>query len=178
MSVLPFISLGMQLIGGLQQKKAADRAAEAAQKAGEFNAQIIERDIDLLQKQRDIINKQFSIDSFRNREAFEREVQSVARSRTAFAGFRMSEGTPLEILKKNAREFDYQQRVDEFNNSVVNMQINDAQEEARLNAELSRMEGGMAAASARSAGTASLISSIGAAARTASSAGLFGSKTK
>lgn len=174
MSVLPFISLGMQLIGGLQQKRAADRAAEAAQEAGEFNAQIIERDIDLLQKQRDIINKQFSIDSFRNREAFEDKVQSAVRSGAAFAGFEMTEGTPLEILKKNAREFDYQQKVDEFNNSVANMQINDAQEEARLNAELSRMEGGMAAASARSAGRASLISSIGGAAQTAYGAGLFG----
>jgi hypothetical protein len=174
MSVLPFISLGMQLIGGLQQKRAADRAAEAAQEAGEFNAQIIERDINLLQKQRDIINKQFSIDSFRNREAFEDKVQSAVRSGAAFAGFEMTEGTPLEILKKNAREFDYQQKVEEFNNSVTNMQINDAQEEARLNAELSRMEGGMAAASARSAGRASLISSVGAAAQTAYGAGLFG----
>jgi len=54
------------------------------------------------------------------------------------------------------------------------MQITDAQEEAELNAELSRMEGGMAAASARAQGTASLISGLGDAAKFGYEAGLIG----
>jgi hypothetical protein len=55
---------------------------------------------------------------------------------------------------------------DEFNNDVVNMQIDDAQEDARLNAELARMEGGSYAASLRAQGTKSLIQSVGTAANT------------
>ena len=58
---------------------------------------------------------------------------------------------------------------DKFNNDVTNMQIDDAQENAKLNAQLARMEGGSAAASLRAQGTASLIKSFGSAARTLAS---------
>jgi len=89
----------------------------------------------------------------------------------------MSQGTPMTVLRENAREFDYQMAIQKFDNEVQNLQITDAQEESRLNAELSRMEGGMAAASARASGTASLISGIGRAATSGYSSGLFSSGT-
>ena len=54
------------------------------------------------------------------------------------------------------------------------MQISDAQEDARLRAELSRMEGGAQAEALGSRGTASLISSIGGAATTAYETGIIG----
>lgn len=168
------IQIGTTLLGAAQQQRAADKAASAARAAGEFNAKIIERDIELFERQRGILNSQFAIDQVRGREAFEREVQGTVRASTGYAGFDMSQGTPMAVLRSNAREFDYQQSVEKFNNEIANMQISDAQEEARLNAELSRMEGGMAAASARASGTASLISGIGKAATTAYETGLIG----
>ena len=81
-----------------------------------------------------------------------------------FAGFDMSQGSPLQILRENAREFQYEQDVNEFNRGVTNMQISDEQESARLNAELSRMGGQAQASGLRAAGTASLIGSVGQAA--------------
>ena len=174
MSALPFITLGLQLIGGLQQKRASDRAARAAQEAGEFNAQIIERDIDLLTRQRGIVNSNFLVEQDRASIAFEREIQGAAKAGFGYAGFDMSSGTPLAVLRENDREFDYETKVREFNNQITNMQITDAQEEAQLNAQLSRMEGGMAAASARAQGTASMINSFGQAAQFGYEAGLIG----
>jgi len=171
---LAVISTGMQVVGGIQQKQAADRAAAAAQRAGEFNATIIERDIDLLARQRGIINSNFLVGQERAAIAFERDIQGAAKAGFGYAGFDMSAGTPLAVLRENAREFDYEQKAREFNNQIQNMQITDAQEEARLNAELSRMEGGMAAASARAQGTASMINSFGEAAQFGYEAGLFG----
>ena len=165
-AALPFISVGMQLLGGIAQKRASNKAAAAAQRAGEFNASIIERDIDLLEKQRAIVNANFVVQSARARTAFERDVQGSVRAGFGYAGIDMSQGTPKQILRENAREFQYEQDVAEFNRQVTNMQISDQQESARLNAELSRMEGGAQAASLRSQGTASLISSIGSAAQT------------
>ena len=53
------------------------------------------------------------------------------------------------------------------------MQITDAQEDKRLSAELSRMEGGMQAASLRSQGTTSLISGLGQTARMIDQYGFF-----
>jgi hypothetical protein len=174
MSLFGFISLGASLLSGASQKKASKSAAAAAQKAGEFNAKIIERDIDLLERQRQIFNQNFAVQAQRSRTAFERDVQGAVRAGFGFAGIDISQGSPMQILRENAREFQYEQDVAEFNREIANMQISDQQESARLNAELSRMEGGAQAAGLRAQGTASLISSIGQAAQIGREYKLFG----
>lgn len=158
---LTAIKIGADLLSGFTARKASRRAADQAQAAADFNAQIIERDIDLLTKQRQIINSNFVASQGRNAKAFEREVQGAARAGYAYAGFDLSQGTPIEVLRENAREFDYEQETEEFNNSITNMQIDDAIEETKLQAELTRMTGQANAAGLRASGTASLIKSIG-----------------
>jgi hypothetical protein len=175
MSLFQALSLGSTLLGGLSQRNAANRASAAAERAAQFNAGLIERDIGLLEKQREIINAQFAIDNVRVRREFEETVQGTARAGFGYAGIDMSQGTPLEVLRSNAREFEYQATVNQFNNEVANLQISDAQEEARLNAELARMEGGAQAAGLRAQGTASLIRSVGQGATRAYEMGFFGS---
>ena len=162
--IFGILSLGSSLIGGIQSKKSSDKAAAAAKAAGEFNAKITERDIDLLEKQRQIFNSNFLTQAARSKTAFERDVQGAVRAGFGFAGFDMSQGSPLQILRENAREFQYEQDVAEFNRGVTNMQLSDEQESARLNAELSRMGGQAQASGLRAAGTASLIGSVGQAA--------------
>lgn len=162
MALGPFeiISLGMNLIGGLQQKSAADRAAKAAREVGEFNAKIIERNVDLLGKQSDLIGQNLEIAKARGQTAFE-ALQSDVRANTAYAGISMSSGTTQMIMEQNAREFEYEQNLMEYNENITQMQIADAQEDSRLQAELSRMEGGATAAGLQAQGTASLIKSFG-----------------
>jgi hypothetical protein len=167
MSIFSAISLGATLLGGLSQKKAASRAAEAADRAAQFNANLIERDIGLLEKQREIINRNFLIEGQRSRSKFEREVQGAVRAGFGYAGIDMSQGTPVEVLRENAREFEYEATVEQMTNEIANMQISDEQETARLNAELARMEGGAQASGLRAQGTASLIKSFGSAAQQA-----------
>ena len=167
MSIFSAISLGATLLGGLSQKRAADRAAAAADRAAQFNANLIERDIGLLEKQREIINRNFLIEGQRSRSKFEREVQGGVRAGFGYAGIDMSQGTPVEVLRENAREFEYEATVEQMTNEIANMQISDEQETARLNAELARMEGGAQAAGLRAQGTTSLIRSFGSAAQQA-----------
>lgn len=174
MGIFGALAFGASLLSGVSQKRAGDRAAEAAQRAGEFNAKIIERDIDLLERQRQIFNANFLVDAQRSRRAFEQDVQGAVKAGFGFAGIDISQGSPLQILRENAREFQYQQDVAEFNREIANMQISDQQETARLNAELSRMEGGAQAAGLRASGTASLISSVGQAAQIGYEYKLFG----
>jgi hypothetical protein len=173
MTIFAAITLGAQIIGGIQAKNAANRAAKRARQAAEFNASMIERDIDLLERQRGIINANFLVQQERAEQEFERDVQAVARSGFAYGGFDMSQGTPMEVLRNNAREFEYQKSVERFNNQITNLQITDAQEEAELNAELARMEGGATAAGLRAQGTASLIRSVGQGARFGYETGMF-----
>ena len=165
-------TLGLTIMGGDSQKRASNRAAAAAQRVGNFNAELIERDIGLLEKQREIINRnavlQERVDRFRFAEA-----QGSVVANYAASGIDISRGTPMRVLRQNAREFEYDMAVADFNNAVQNMQINDAQENARLNAELSRMEGGAQAASLRAQGTQSMITSFGQAAQFAASSGMF-----
>jgi hypothetical protein len=173
LTIAAVVSASASVVGGVQAKQSADQAAKAAQSAGEFNAQIIERDIGLLEKQRGIINANFLVQGERSGQAFERVVQGKARAGYGYAGVDMSQGTPIQVLRENAREFDYEMAVAKYDNEIANMQINDAQEESRLSAQLSRMEGGAQAAGLRASGTASLIKGIGAGARAGIDTGLF-----
>ena len=161
------LTLGATLLGGLSQKRSADRAADAANRVGEFNAGLIERDIGLLERQREIINRNFLVEGQRAARFFERDVQGGVRAGFGYSGIDMGQGTPVEVIRQNAREFEYEQIVSEMNNEITNMQISDEQETARLNAELSRMEGGAQASSLRSQGTTSLIRSFGSASQQA-----------
>ena len=162
------------MASGASDRKASNKAAARAQEAADFNAEIIERDIGLFSRQRDIINANFEINKDRSARAFEREVQGTAIAGYGFGGVDLSEGTPIQVLRENAREFDYEQKVKEFDNLVVNQQIDDAIEETKLSAQLSRMEGGAQAASLRSQGTRSLLNSIGESARFGYETGVFG----
>ena len=160
------------MLGGLSQKRAASNAAAAADRAAQFNAELIERDIGLLEKQREIINRNAVLQERVDRFSFAQTQGTVVANYSA-AGIDISHGTPMTVLRQNARAFEYDQAVADFNNSVTNMQINDAQENARLSAELSRMEGGAQAATLRAQGTQSLISSFGRAATAGYERGLF-----
>lgn len=172
MSFFAVASLALTGLSGLSQKRASNKAAEAAKRVGEFNAKLIERDVDLLEKQREIINRnavlQERVDRFRFREA-----QGSVVANYAASGIVVGSGTPMRVLRQNAREFEYDMAVAEFNNAVTNMQINDQQENARLSAELSRMEGGAQAAGLRAQGTQAFIGSLGSAARFGYSSGMF-----
>lgn len=158
---LELLTIGTTLLGGISQKKSADRAADAANRVGEFNAGLIERDIGLLERQREIINRNFLVEGIRASKFFERDVQGGVRAGFGYSGIDMGQGTPVEVIRENAREFEYERIVAEMNNEITNMQISDEQETARLNAELSRMEGGAQASGFRAQGTTSLIRSFG-----------------
>ena len=166
LETLTAIKIGTDLLSGFTSKKASSKAADRAAEAAEFNALIIERDVGLLSKQRQIINANFAATQTLNARAFEKDVQGKARSGYAYAGFDLTQGTPIDVLRENAREFDYEIEVAEFNNAITNMQIDDAIEETNLQAELTRMTGEANASGLRASGTASLIKSLGSAAST------------
>ena len=172
-TALALISTALQIGSGIKTKSAADKAAEAAKKAGEFNAEIIERDLDLLDIQKKIVNKNYLQTDAENRYNF-RGQQSTARANFAYAGVEISMGTPIQVMRQNARLFEYDQHKIKFNKQMADLQIEDRKESVRLNAELSRMEGGMAAASARTTGQVSLLQSFSQAANTAYNSGFFG----
>lgn len=167
MNPLQLFIMGTTLLQGRSQQRSANRAADAANRVGEFNAGLIERDIGLLERQREIINRNFLIEGIRASKFFERDVQGGVRAGFGYAGIDMGQGTPVEIIRENAREFEYERIVSEMNNEITNMQISDEQETARLNAELSRMEGGAQASGLRAQGTTSLIRSFGSVAQQA-----------
>ena len=173
MSVLPAMIALLQLGSGVKAQSAANKAAKAAKEAGEFNAEIIERDLDLLDIQKQIVNKNYLQTEAENRYNF-RAMQGQARANYAYGGVELSMGTPIEVMRQNARLFEYDQHKLKFEKTMTDLQIEDRKESVRLNAELSRMEGGMAAASARSQGQVSLLQGFAGAADTAYTTNMFG----
>ena len=164
LTMLAIVGMGTSIAGGIAGQQAANEAAAKAQQAANFNAKIIERDVNLLENQRTILNKNQLISNKRKRMLFGK-VQGEVVANYAYAGIDVAEGTPMRVLRENARELEYELTVDKMNNYIANMQINDAQTDARLTAELTRMEGGATAGALRARGTQSLLSGFGSAAR-------------
>ena len=174
-TILAAISTVATVAGAVSQKSASDKAAEKAQEAANFNADLIEKDVVLLQKQEKILNANAILREKVDRFRFAQMQGSVVNA-TAFSGFDIAQGTPMRVLRQNAREFEFDMAKNRFNDSVTRMQIAEAQEDAFLTAELTRMEGGASAGALRAQGRASLISGLGSAAQTAYNTNLFGSR--
>ena len=160
------------IAGGISSKNSANKAAAAAARVGEFNAGLIERDIDLLEKQREIINRnavlQERVDRFRFAEA-----QGSVVAQYSGAGIDISHGTPMRVMRQAAREFEYNQHINDIIYKVTNIQIDDQQESNRFSAGLSPMDGEAQAAGLEPQGTTSLIPSFVTEARMASSSCIF-----
>ena len=171
-TALATANLGLGLFGASKSKSAADRAAEAAREAAEFNAKIVERDIDILERQSKLVDVSQLLREKVSRFRFS-QMQGSVITGFASAGIDIAQGTPMRVLRQNAREFEYDMAVSRFNDTVTQMQIADGKENARLSAELMRMEGGAQAGAIAAQGTRSLISGIGQAFQYASGAGLF-----
>ena len=158
-------TLALGIAGGVRQKKAGDEAAAAHRAVGEFNAQMEERNVGLIDKQIEVTRRVRALDEQEARYRFSTEVLGTVVNQYAGAGIDVSRGTPMSVSRQFAREFEVVQAKEDFNVSNRIMQMEDAKEDARLRAKLSRMEGGYQAAAAKSAGTASMIQSFGQAAR-------------
>lgn len=168
-----FLTLGATILGGLSEKSAANNAASAAQRVANFNADLIERDVGLLEKQRTLINSNAVVQEQLDRFNFAQN-QGAVVTQYSGAGIDSSVGTPLAVLRQNAREFELDQAILDLNNSVTNQQINDEQENARLSAQVTRMGGEATASGLRAQGTSSLIGSLGSAAKFGYTSGMFG----
>ena len=79
----------------------------------------------------------------------------------------------MATLVENAQFFELDMLINQRNDLVQLEQIADAQEDARLQAELSRMGGAAEASALRARGTQALISSIGSAVQTGYTRGAF-----
>lgn len=158
-------TLALNVVGGVRQKKAGDDAAAAHRAVGEFNAQMEERTVGLIDKQIEVTRRVRALDEQEARYRFSKEVLGTVVNQYGGSGIVVGSGTPMTVARQFARKFEVDQAKQDFNVANRIMQMEDAKEDARLRAKLSRMEGGYQAAAAKSAGTASMIQSFGQAAR-------------
>ncbi len=169
---LAITNIVLGLGGAAAEKKASDAAAKAAQEAANFNADIIERDLDILDRQAKLVKAAQLVREKQSRFEFD-EMQGSVITGYAANGIDIASGTPMRRLRQNARLFEYEMAKQRFNDSVTQMKIQDAKENVKLTAELTRMEGGATAGAYRAQGNASIIAGLSGAINTASSAGLF-----
>jgi hypothetical protein len=162
----------LDIAGGISANKSSKAAAKALLEIAEFNAGMEERNVELIEKQIALANRVRVFEEREQRFRF-RETQGGVIAGFAGGGVDVAQGTPIRVLRQNAREFEYDQAKQDFNLAVNVMQMRDAQEDARLRAEVTRMEGRAGAASQRAQGTASLLRSFGSAVTFAAQEGYF-----
>lgn len=166
------VSTMFDVFGGISEKSASDKAAKKAQEIANFNAEIILRDVELLKKQADIINGNAILRERMDRYNFEL-MQGDVKVGYGYGGIDIAVGTPIRVMRENARNFELDMLINQRNDSIALAQIADAQEDVVLQAELAQMGGAAQASALRAQGTQALINAVGSAATTAYQRGTF-----
>jgi hypothetical protein len=166
-----FIGAGLSIIQGMQDKKAANKAARSNAAVSEKNARIIERDIDIANRQIQILRDNLSISTQRKGRGFS-AVQGTVRNVSLASGV-TSRGTPQDVLIRNAAEFEYELAIDEFNTEIAILEQQDLIEETKLKAEVTRMGGKAESSAIRASGTQSLLKGLGTGVAIADADGMF-----
>ena len=172
MSWWEIASIGLDLYGRFENKRAGDRASAFAQAIGEENGKIIDRDIDIADRQIEILGRNLEISNERKGKAF-RRFRGTGTAIFGGGGIELSRGAPVTAELASAAEFEYELSIDAYNTSIAILEQEDRKVEAGMRANVSRM-GGQAQASAYSAqGTTALLTGLGTTIGNARDYGMF-----
>ena len=139
----------------LLSASSAVQQGAAAKAAGQFNANMAERNAKVAEQQAEMIKRSSEFDINRFREDFS-NIQASTGTAFRYNGFIATGGTPLQILLDNAQEADEEIALRRYNASIGEQQALESAAEQRLQGRLERMRG----ASAQRAGYFQAASSL------------------
>lgn len=124
----------------LLSASSAVQQGAAAKAAGQFNANMAERNAQVAEQQAEQIKRSSEFDINRFRENFD-DLQATAAQAFRYNGFVATGGTPLQVLLDNAREADTEIALRRYNASIGEQQALESATEQRLQGRLDRMMG-------------------------------------
>jgi hypothetical protein len=124
----------------LLSASAAVQQGAAARAAGQFNANMAERNAKVAEQQAEQIKRSSEFDINRFRDNFA-DLQATAAQAFRYNGFVATGGTPLQVLLDNAREADTEIALRRYNASIGEQQALESATEQRLQGRLDRMMG-------------------------------------
>ena len=124
----------------LLSASAAVQQGAAAKAAGQFNANMAERNAKVAEQQAEMIKRSSEFDINRFREDFS-DIQASTGTAFRHNGFIATGGTPLQVLLDNAREADTEIALRRYNASIGEQQALESATEQRLQGRLDRMMG-------------------------------------
>lgn len=124
----------------LLSASSAVQQGAAAKAAGQFNANMAERNAQVAEQQAEQIKRSSEFDINRFRENFD-DLQATAAQAFRYNGFVATGGTPLQVLLDNAREADTEIALRRYNASIGEQQSLESATEQRLQGRLDRMMG-------------------------------------
>lgn len=170
------VQMVFDFIGGLFKKSSADKAAQKAQEIAKKNAELILRDLDLIDKQIDLINANGLLRETRDRYQFANQQGDVVTG-YSYGNIDISHGTPMDVMRENARNFELDMLINQRNDNVAVAQLEDERENVTLSAEIAIMGGQAQASSLRAQGNQALVGSVADIAKTGYERGFFSSPT-
>lgn len=124
----------------LLSARSAVQQGAAARAAGQFNANMAERNAKVAEQQAEQIKRSSEFDINRFRDNFA-DLQATAAQAFRYNGFVATGGTPLQVLLDNAREADTEIALRRYNASIGEQQALESATEQRLQGRLDRMMG-------------------------------------
>ena len=111
-------------------------SAKASKRIGAANAQLAERDAQVAENNKIALQQKLELDLDRADDTFA-ELQSQTGTAYRYSGVDPTEGTPLQVMIDNVREFAFDKEVAKYNTKI-------AQDEQTEIAAFSRMKGDIA----------------------------------
>jgi hypothetical protein len=124
----------------LLSAQSAVQQGAAARAAGQFNANMAERNAKISEQQAEQIKRSSEFDINRFRDNFD-DLQATAAQAFRYNGFVATGGTPLQVLLDNSREADTEIALRRYNASIGEQQALESATEQRLQGRLDRMMG-------------------------------------
>ena len=115
-------------------------AASNSKRIGAANARLAERDAQVAENNKIALEQKLLLDLERADINFE-ELQSTTETAYRYRGVDVTEGTPVDVLLRNVRDFEFDKQIAEYNTKIAQQEQDELAAFSRMKADISRMTG-------------------------------------
>ena len=131
-------------------------SAKASERIGEANAQLAERDAQVAENNKIALQQKLELDLDRADDTFV-ELQSETGTAYRYSGVDPTQGTPMDVLVKNVRDFAFDKEIAKYNTQIAQNEQTEIGAFAKMKADIERLKGGAQKTKYRTAALGSLL---------------------
>jgi len=131
-------------------------SAKASKRIGEANAQLAMRDVQVAENNKIALQQKLELDLDRADDTFA-ELQSETGTAYRYSGVDPTQGTPMDVLRKNVGDFAFDKEIAKYNTKIAQNEQTEIGAFSKMKSDIERLKGGREAQKYRTAAFGSLL---------------------